>query len=56
MEVENAIYKDERVLDVAVVSVPDKQLGELVAALVSTKPEFQGKVTEEEIIANSRKS
>ena len=52
---ENALYSDERVLEVAAVGVPDKRLGELVAAIVSVKPAFRGKVTEASLIAVARK-
>lgn len=43
-------------MDAAAVSVPDKRLGELVAAVVSTKPHFRGQVSEEEIIEIAKKS
>ncbi|KAI5121730.1 hypothetical protein M0805_009023 [Coniferiporia weirii] len=56
VEVENALYADERVLDAAAVSVPDKRLGELVAAVVATKPHFHGKVTEEELIEVAKRT
>ncbi|KAI0347210.1 acetyl-CoA synthetase-like protein [Trametopsis cervina] len=52
--VENALYKDERLREVAVVGVPDEKLGELVAAIVVTKPEFHGKVKESELIELAR--
>ncbi|KAH8113106.1 long-chain-fatty-acid-CoA ligase [Phellopilus nigrolimitatus] len=55
-EVENALYADERILDAAAVSLPDKRLGELVAAVVTTKPHFCGQVKEEEVIAIAKKS
>ncbi|KAM0746229.1 AMP-dependent synthetase and ligase [Meredithblackwellia eburnea MCA 4105] len=48
--VENALYLDPRVLDVAVVPLPDHKLGELVGASVVTKPDFHGKVTEKELL------
>ncbi|KAL5480310.1 hypothetical protein ACEPAI_1580 [Sanghuangporus weigelae] len=54
-EVENALYADERILDAAAVSVPDPRLGELVAAVVATKPHYKGQVAEEEVIDNARK-
>ncbi|KZV86862.1 acetyl-CoA synthetase-like protein [Exidia glandulosa HHB12029] len=50
VNVENAIYADERIHDVAVVGIPDKRLGELVGALVVPKPEFYGQVTEQEVL------
>ncbi|KAF9071752.1 hypothetical protein BDP27DRAFT_1500612 [Rhodocollybia butyracea] len=54
--VENALYADSRVLEAAAVGVPDKRLGELVAAVVSVKPVHKGKVTESSLIENVRKS
>ncbi|KAF8974758.1 hypothetical protein BDZ97DRAFT_1775265 [Flammula alnicola] len=56
VSVENALYADERVLEVAAVGVPDKRLGEIVAAVVSIKPAYQGKVTEQSLIALAQKS
>ncbi|KAI5481095.1 hypothetical protein MNV49_006281 [Pseudohyphozyma bogoriensis] len=49
--VESALYEDDRVLDAAVVPVPDPKLGELVAAVVVTKPDHHGKVSEAELIS-----
>ena len=51
---ENALYHDERVNEVAAVGIPDEKLGELVAAVVVTKPEHHGKVNESELIALAR--
>jgi len=48
--VENIIYTDPRIYEVAVVAVPDKRRGELVAAVVSIKPAYRGEVEESEII------
>ncbi|KDR83762.1 hypothetical protein GALMADRAFT_236121 [Galerina marginata CBS 339.88] len=56
VSVENAIYADDRVLEVAAVGVPDKRLGELVAAVVSVKPAFHGKVTEAALVTLAQKS
>ncbi|KAF8913879.1 hypothetical protein CPB84DRAFT_1757805 [Gymnopilus junonius] len=56
VSVENALYSDNRVLEVAAVGVPDKRLGELVAAVVSIKPTFHGKVTEATLVSVARKS
>ena len=53
--VENALYTDSRIMEVAAVGVPDARLGELVAAVVSVKPPFQGKVTESSLIELARK-
>ncbi|KAK4705766.1 hypothetical protein P7C70_g424, partial [Phenoliferia sp. Uapishka_3] len=40
--VENALYRDERIKDCAVVPVPDPKLGELVAAVIVPKPQYSG--------------
>ena len=55
MFVENALYADPRVLEAAVVGVPDQRLGELVVGVVTTKPAFHGKVSEASIMAVARK-
>ncbi|KAF5355120.1 hypothetical protein D9756_005291 [Leucocoprinus leucothites] len=49
--VENALYNDPRVQEAAAVGVPDERLGELVAAVVSIKPAYQGYVTETALMA-----
>ena len=53
--VENALYADPRVLEVAAVGVPDERLGELVVALVSVRPDYQGQVTEAMLLTQARK-
>ncbi|KAE9399485.1 acetyl-CoA synthetase-like protein [Gymnopus androsaceus JB14] len=55
ISVENALYADPRILEAAAVGVPDKRLGELVAAVVSVKPTHTGKVTESSLIEGVRK-
>lgn len=55
MSVENALYADSRVAEVAAVGVPDARLGEQVAVVVSVRPENGGQVTEEGLIALARK-
>lgn len=54
-QVENAIYADHRILDAAVVAVPDPKLGELVAAVVTPKQAYRGQVTEEQVMDAVRK-
>ncbi|KJA24659.1 hypothetical protein HYPSUDRAFT_38744 [Hypholoma sublateritium FD-334 SS-4] len=54
--VENALYADERVLEVAAIGVPDSRLHELVAAIVSVKHAFHGKVTEKSLLEIAAKS
>lgn len=53
--VENALYADPRVLEVAAVGVPDERLGELVVALVSVRPDYQEQVTEAMLLTQARK-
>jgi acyl-CoA synthetase (AMP-forming)/AMP-acid ligase II len=49
IEVEDAIHNHPAVYDVAVIGVPDKRLGEIVAAVIDVKPGQA--LTEEEINA-----
>ncbi|KAF7782563.1 hypothetical protein Agabi119p4_1939 [Agaricus bisporus var. burnettii] len=56
VSVENALYADPRVLEAAAVGVPDERLGELVAAVVSIKPAYQGHVSESALIDITRRS
>ncbi|MEM2959734.1 MAG: hypothetical protein QW261_15645, partial [Candidatus Jordarchaeaceae archaeon] len=44
------LYKHEAVQEVGVVGVPDEYRGETVKAVIVLKPEYRGKVTEEDII------
>ena len=55
VSVEDALYYDERLAEVAAVGVPDEKLGELVAVVVSTKPPHHGQVRESELIELARK-
>lgn len=50
LELEDVLYTLPGVLGVAVVAVPDEKWGEVPCALVEMKPEYDGKVTEQEII------
>ncbi|KDQ17294.1 hypothetical protein BOTBODRAFT_30106 [Botryobasidium botryosum FD-172 SS1] len=55
--VENALYSDPRVMECAAVGVPDRRLGELVAAIVVPKQAWKGgKVLEAELIEAAKKS
>ncbi|CAK5277929.1 unnamed protein product [Mycena citricolor] len=51
--VENALFL-EGVLEVAAVGVPDKRLGELVTAFVALKDGFEGRWSEQTILAAAR--
>lgn len=48
--VENALFADKRIIDCAVVGIPDKRLGELVGAAVVLRSEWAGKVTEQDLL------
>lgn len=54
VSIENALYHDERLAEVVAVGVPDEKLGEVVAAVVSTKPAFRDQVKEAELIELAR--
>ncbi|KAJ3339593.1 hypothetical protein HDU93_008010 [Gonapodya sp. JEL0774] len=54
IEVENAIYSHEAIMEAAVIGVPHRTLGEEVAAVVRVKPAFVGKVTAQDIIKHCR--
>jgi long-chain acyl-CoA synthetase len=49
-EVEEVLYEHPAVVEAAVVGVPDPYRGETVKAFIALKPEYKGKVNEEEII------
>lgn len=49
-ELEALLMKHEAVLDVAVIGKPDKEAGEIPKAYIVLKPEYRGKISEDEII------
>lgn len=49
-EVEDLIYMHEAVNEVGVIGVPDPEAVQTIKAFVSLKPEYQGKVTEEDLM------
>lgn len=49
-EVEDYLYKNENVLECAVIGVPDQKVGEEIKAFVALKPEARGKVAERDIV------
>ncbi|KAI9031459.1 AMP-dependent synthetase and ligase [Hyaloraphidium curvatum] len=55
IDVENALYDHPAVLDAAAVGLPHRVLGEEVAAVVTLKPEFKGKVSTQELIDHCKK-
>ena len=50
-EVEELVGGHEKVSEVAVAGLPDKETGECIKAWVVLKPDFKGKITEEELQA-----
>lgn len=49
-EVESIIYQHPAVKEVAVIGIPDKEWGESVRAIVSLKPHYKNKVSEQDIM------
>jgi len=49
-EVEDYLYKNENVLECAVIGVPDQKVGEEIKAFIALKPEAKGKVAEKDIV------
>ena len=49
-EVEEKLYEHPAVLEAGVVSAPDPNIGETIKAYIALKPDYQGKITEQEII------
>lgn len=50
-EIEDFLYKHEAIHEAAVVGVPDSYRGETIKAYVVLKPGYEGKVTEEALVA-----
>jgi long-chain acyl-CoA synthetase len=50
-EVEDLLYMNDAVLEVGVIGVPDPEVGENIKAFIALKPEYQGKVTAEDLSA-----
>lgn len=48
-EIEEVIFEHPAVLECAVIGVPDPEAGENIKAYISLKPDYKGKVTEEEM-------
>lgn len=49
VQIEDFLRKHEAIRDVAVIGMPDERLGEIAAAIIELKPEFEGKTTEDDI-------
>ena len=50
----NALYADPRILEAAAVGGPDDRLGELVTAIVSVRPTYEGQVTEDGLLEEAK--
>ncbi len=53
-EIEDFLYKHEAIHEAAVVGVPDPYRGETIKAFVVLKPDYEGKITEEDLVAWGR--
>jgi long-chain acyl-CoA synthetase len=53
-EVEEKLFEHPAVLEAGVVSAPDPEIGETIKAYIAIKPEWQGKITEKDIIEWSK--
>jgi len=49
-EVENMLFEHPAVLECAVIGLPQDDVGETIKAFIKLRPEYKGKVTEQEII------
>ena len=49
-EVEKTLYEHPAVLEAGVIGIPDEVVGEKIKAFIRLRPEFVGKITEQEII------
>ncbi|MFX1468634.1 MAG: AMP-binding protein [Promethearchaeota archaeon] len=49
-EVEEKLYEHPAVLEAGVVSAPDPDIGETIKAYIGLKPDYKGKITEQDII------
>ncbi|MHA1278084.1 MAG: AMP-binding protein [Candidatus Helarchaeota archaeon] len=49
-EVESGLYDHPAVLECGVIGLPDEVAGETIKAFIKLKPEYRGKITEQEII------
>ncbi|MEM2214814.1 MAG: long-chain fatty acid--CoA ligase [Candidatus Nezhaarchaeales archaeon] len=50
-EIEDVMYEHPAIQEVCVVGIPDPEAGETIKAFVVLRPEYRGKVTEQDIIA-----
>lgn len=50
VQIEDYLRSNECIRDVAVIGLPDERLGEITAAIVELKPEFEGTVSKDDIV------
>jgi long-chain acyl-CoA synthetase len=53
-EIEEYLYRNEHVLECAVIGIPDEKVGEEIKAFIALKPASRGKVSEQDIIEWSK--
>ena len=53
-EVKEKLYEHPAVLEVGVVGIPDPNIGETIKAFVVIRDLYEGKITEQEIIAYTK--
>ena len=49
VQIEDFLRRHEAIRDVAVIGMPDERLGEIAAAIIELKPEYEGVTTEDDI-------
>jgi long-chain acyl-CoA synthetase len=49
-EIEEVLFENEAVMDATVIGVPDPEAGEQIKAFIVLKPDFKGKVREDDIL------
>ena len=49
VQIEDYLRKHEAIRDVAVIGMPDERLGEIATAIIEIKPEWEGKLTEDDV-------
>ena len=51
VQIEDYLRKYDAIRDVAVIGMPDERLGEIATAVIELKPEYEGKVKEDDVYA-----
>ncbi len=50
VQIEDYLRKNVAIRDVAVIGMPDERLGEIATAIIELKPEYEGKVNDQDIL------